>query len=42
MEARKVIKYYILIFGVWVRVTEKIYYKCNRLWRKMSCEQKGE
>ena len=29
-------KYYVLILGVWLRVPQKVFYKCNRLWTKMS------
>lgn len=29
-------KYYVEIFGVWVRVPEKLFYKWDKLWTKMS------
>ena len=29
-------KYYILILGIWVRVPEKVFYKCDRFWKKIS------
>ena len=29
-------KYYILILGIWIRVPEKVFYKCDKLWTKMS------
>ena len=27
-------KYYILILGIWVRVSESIFLKCDKLWKK--------
>jgi hypothetical protein len=29
-------KYYVMILGIWIRVPERIFYKCDRLWTKMS------
>lgn len=29
-------KYYVDILGVWVRVPEKLFYKWDKLWKKMS------
>jgi hypothetical protein len=32
----KKLKYYIRFLGIWFRVPESIFYKCDRLWRKTS------
>lgn len=30
------VKYQIQVLGLWVTVSEKTFYKCNRVFRKMS------
>ena len=35
-ERSRSMKYYILILGIWIRVPEKVFYKCDKLWTKMS------